>query len=82
MKCLPTSLHMHELFVCLFWTHIQPQPHGMFSADECFGGRNLNRGIELCAVVRIEQHDVHIFHALAHDSTSVTHEHVCPVLYG
>ena len=27
------------------------QPHGMFSADECFGGRNLNRGIELCAVV-------------------------------
>lgn len=28
------------------------QPHGMFAADECFGGRNLNRGIELCAVVR------------------------------
>ena len=27
------------------------QPHGMFSADECFGGRELNRGIELCAVV-------------------------------
>jgi len=27
------------------------QPHGMFSADECFGGRDLNRGIELCAVV-------------------------------
>jgi hypothetical protein len=27
------------------------QPHGMFAADECFGGRNLNRGIELCAVV-------------------------------
>ena len=27
------------------------QPHGMFSADECFGGRGLNRGIELCAVV-------------------------------
>lgn len=27
------------------------QPHGMFSADECFGGRALNRGIELCAVV-------------------------------
>lgn len=27
------------------------QPHGMFSADECFGGRHLNRGIELCAVV-------------------------------
>ena len=27
------------------------QPHGMYSADECFGGRNLNRGIELCAVV-------------------------------
>jgi hypothetical protein len=26
------------------------QPHGMFSADECFGGRALNRGIELCAV--------------------------------
>ena len=23
----------------------------MFSADECFGGRGLNRGIELCAVV-------------------------------
>ena len=23
----------------------------MFSADECFGGRQLNRGIELCAVV-------------------------------
>ena len=23
----------------------------MFSADECFGGRHLNRGIELCAVV-------------------------------
>lgn len=29
----------------------QGQPHGMFSADECFGGRALNRGIELCAVV-------------------------------
>lgn len=29
----------------------QGQPHGMFSADECFGGRGLNRGIELCAVV-------------------------------
>jgi hypothetical protein len=27
------------------------QPHGMFAADECFGGRELNRGIELCAVV-------------------------------
>jgi hypothetical protein len=27
------------------------QPHGMFAADECFGGRALNRGIELCAVV-------------------------------
>ncbi|EDQ88470.1 uncharacterized protein MONBRDRAFT_26201 [Monosiga brevicollis MX1] len=27
------------------------QPHGMYSADECFGGRHLNRGIELCAVV-------------------------------
>jgi len=27
------------------------QPYGVFSADECFGGRNLNRGIELCAVV-------------------------------
>ena len=23
----------------------------MWSADECFGGRSLNRGIELCAVV-------------------------------
>lgn len=29
----------------------QGQPHGMFSGDECFGGRELNRGIELCAVV-------------------------------
>ena len=28
------------------------QPHGMFAGDECFGGRALNRGIELCAVVR------------------------------
>ena len=27
------------------------QPHGMFSGDECYGGRALNRGIELCAVV-------------------------------
>jgi hypothetical protein len=27
------------------------QPHGIWSADECFGGRDLNRGIELCAVV-------------------------------
>jgi len=27
------------------------QPHGMWAADECFGGRDLNRGIELCAVV-------------------------------
>ena len=27
------------------------QPHGMFSADECFGGKGLSRGIELCAVV-------------------------------
>ncbi|KAJ9470544.1 hypothetical protein DIPPA_18533 [Diplonema papillatum] len=27
------------------------QPHGVFSADECYGGRNLTRGIELCAVV-------------------------------
>ena len=27
------------------------QPHGMFGADECFAGRALNRGIELCAVV-------------------------------
>lgn len=27
------------------------QPHGIFSADECFGGRDLNRGIELCAIV-------------------------------
>ena len=27
------------------------QPYGMFAADECFGGRALNRGIELCAVV-------------------------------
>ena len=27
------------------------QPHGMFSGDECFGGRELNRGIELCAIV-------------------------------
>lgn len=27
------------------------QPHGMFAGDECFGGRALNRGIELCAVV-------------------------------
>ena len=25
------------------------QPHGMWAADECFGGRDLNRGIELCA---------------------------------
>ena len=29
----------------------QGQPYGMFSADEVFGGRALNRGIELCAVV-------------------------------
>ena len=27
------------------------QPYGIFSADECFGGRDLNRGIELCAIV-------------------------------
>lgn len=27
------------------------QPFGMFAGDECFGGRELNRGIELCAVV-------------------------------
>jgi DUF1680 family protein len=27
------------------------QPYGMFGADEVFSGRNLNRGIELCAVV-------------------------------
>ena len=27
------------------------QPHGIWAADECFGGRDLNRGIELCAVV-------------------------------
>ena len=27
------------------------QPHGLFAGDECFGGRELNRGIELCAVV-------------------------------
>ena len=27
------------------------QPHGIWAADECFGGLDLNRGIELCAVV-------------------------------
>jgi len=27
------------------------QPYGMFGADEVFSGRQLNRGIELCAVV-------------------------------
>merc|ERR1719469_566099 len=27
------------------------QPYGIYAADECFGGRDLNRGIELCAVV-------------------------------
>merc|ERR1719502_1293637 len=30
---------------------LHAQPYGMFAADECFGGRALNRGIELCAVV-------------------------------
>ena len=40
---LAAKLHMQDTF--------QGQPHGMYSADECFGGRNLNRGIELCAVV-------------------------------
>eukprot|EP00730_Choanoeca_flexa_P003737 TRINITY_DN11492_c1_g4_i1.p1 TRINITY_DN11492_c1_g4~~TRINITY_DN11492_c1_g4_i1.p1 ORF type:complete len:683 (+),score=145.01 TRINITY_DN11492_c1_g4_i1:290-2050(+) len=31
--------------------HYQGQPHGLFAADECFAGRALNRGVELCAVV-------------------------------
>ena len=38
----------HKLAMQDMW---HGQPHGMFSADECFGGRDLNRGIELCAVV-------------------------------
>jgi hypothetical protein len=37
------------------------QPHGMFSADEVMGGRNLNRGIELCAVVEQMYSLQHIF---------------------
>jgi hypothetical protein len=39
----------------------QGQPHGMFSADECFGGRALNRGIELCAVVEQMSSLQHMF---------------------
>ena len=31
------KLHMQDMW--------QGQPHGMFSADECFGGRALNRGV-------------------------------------
>ena len=38
----------HKLYMQDQW---HGQPHGMWSADECFGGRDLNRGIELCAVV-------------------------------
>ena len=41
--CNTQKLHMQDVY--------HGQPHGMFAADECFGGRNLNRGIELCAVV-------------------------------
>jgi hypothetical protein len=38
-----TKLRMQEQY--------HGQPHGIWAADECFGGRDLNRGIELCAVV-------------------------------
>eukprot|EP00966_Prymnesium_polylepis_P116036 2681953-Prymnesium_polylepis.1 len=41
------------------------QPHGIWSADECFGGRNLNRGIELCAVVEQMYSLQHMFRVQA-----------------
>ena len=41
------------------------QPHGIWSADECFGGRDLNRGIELCAVVEQMYSLQHMFRVQA-----------------
>jgi hypothetical protein len=38
------------------------QPHGIWAADECFGGLDLNRGIELCAVVEQMYSLQHMFH--------------------